>query len=163
MAQRMSETAREINDLQPSRQLARVAAGWRSLAGERVHLLGLGFRPGVKVDSLSPAYTLQQESRRLGASVTLEDPLYTGTEIRQAGFTPGTPADAKLVILNTAHEEFSRPNFVEWRASGVEAVLDGRNLWDQSVVEHAGLLYFGIGRSSRTEVEGSPRRAVPVS
>ena len=163
MTQRMSETAREINDLQPSRQLARVAAGWRPFAGQRVHLLGLGFRPGVKVDTLSPAYALEEESRRRGASVTLEDPLYTGAEIQQAGFTPGRPEDAKLVILNTAHEEFLRPNFSEWRVSGVEAVLDGRNLWDQSVVERAGILYFGIGRSSRTEAEQSPRRAESVT
>jgi len=159
MAQRMSETAREINDLQPSRQLARVAAGWRSLAGQRVHLLGLGFRPGVKVDTLSPAYALEEESRRCGASVTLEDPLYTEAEIRQAGFTPGRPKDAKLVVLNTAHEEFSTPNFGEWCAFGVEAVLDGRNLWDQSVVERAGILYFGVGRSSRTESEHESKRA----
>jgi UDP-N-acetyl-D-mannosaminuronate dehydrogenase len=159
----MSETAREINDLQPSRQLARVAAGWRPFAGQRVHLLGLGFRPGVKVDTLSPAYALAEESRRRGALVTIEDPLYTGAEIQQAGFTPGRPEDAKLVILNTAHEEFLRPNFSEWRVSGVEAVLDGRNLWDQSVVERAGILYFGIGRSSRTEAEQSPRRAESVT
>ena len=163
MTQRMSETAREINDLQPSRQLARVAAGWRSLAGQRVHLLGLGFRPGVKVDTLSPAYALGEESQRRDASVTLEDPLYTDTEIRHAGFTPGRSEDAKLVILNTAHEEFSRPNFDEWRAFGVEAVLDGRNLWDQSVVERAGILYFGMGRSSRTETEPSPERAESAS
>jgi nucleotide sugar dehydrogenase len=163
MTQRMSETAREINDLQPSRQLARVAAGWRSLEGQRVHLLGLGFRPGVKVETLSPAYALEEEARRRGASVTLEDPLYTDAEIRKAGFTPGRPEDAKLVVLNTAHEAFSRPDFREWRTFGVEAVLDGRNLWDQSVVERAGILYFGIGRSSRSETERSPKNAESVS
>src|SRR6185295_10066937 len=74
MNQRISEASREINDLQPGRQLDRVAAGWQPLKGKRVHVLGLAFRPGVKVDTLSPAYTLQEHLDKVGAAVTLEDP-----------------------------------------------------------------------------------------
>jgi nucleotide sugar dehydrogenase len=158
MAQRLSEAAREINDGQPARQLGRIAAGWRSLAGQPVHILGLGFRPGVKVDTLSPAYALRDELWRRGARVTLEDPHYTGEELRRAGFEPGTADTARVVVLSTAHEAFGHPDFAAWRRAGVEAVLDGRNFWDQDAAEAAGLLYFGIGRSSRTEYR-NPRKA----
>jgi nucleotide sugar dehydrogenase len=153
MTQRISEAAREINDFQPSRQLDRVAAGWKSLSGQTVHLLGLGFRPGVKVDTFSPAYALREHLRACGARVTIEDPYYSDDEIRMAGFESGAIRGAKLVVLNTAHPDFTRPDFHAWLRAGVEAVLDGRNLWNQNAVESTGLLYFGIGRSSRSERE----------
>lgn len=152
MGQRISEAAREINDYQPARQLDRVAAAWQSLEGKKVHIMGLAFRPGVKVDTLSPAYALKEHLLKLGASVTLEDPCYTSEEILAAGFTPGLARDAQLVVLNTAHREFAKPDFAAWRAAGVEAILDGRNLWDRYEVEAAGIVYFGIGRSARIEL-----------
>ena len=46
LTQRISEAAREINDLQPSRQLGRVAAAWKSLDGQSVHILGPGISAG---------------------------------------------------------------------------------------------------------------------
>ncbi len=151
VTQRISELAREVNDLQPARQLARVSKHWRELLDQRVHILGLGFRPGVKVDTFSPAYPIRDELLRLGARVSLEDPLYSVEEVRNAGFSPGTCSDAKLVILNTAHREFEQPDFTKWHADGVEAVLDGRNYWNQQDVERPGMIYFGVGRASRPE------------
>ena len=154
VTQRISEAAREINDNQPIRQLERVAAAWKSLSGQRVHVLGLGFRENVKVDTLSPAYPLVQELRCQGALVTLEDPLYTEEEIRAAGFSPGNAVAASLVILNTAHDQFKTPDFGAWRRHGVEAVLDGRNAWEQAKAEECGILYFGIGRPCGVETAG---------
>lgn len=151
VAQRISEAAREVNDRQPARELERVAAVWGSLSGRKVHILGLGFRPGVKVDTFSPAYALRDELLRRDALVTIEDPHYTDAELLRAGFVPGTAEVASFVVLGTAHEEFGNPNFAAWRTAGVKAVLDGRNLWDQNEVEDAGILYFGIGRPARAE------------
>jgi nucleotide sugar dehydrogenase len=152
MTQRLSEAAREINDQQPGRQLARVAAVWGPLKGRKVHLLGLGFRPGVKVDTFSPAYALRDELLRLGARITLSDPHYSDDELRAVGFEPAKPEAADMVVLNTAHREFEHPDFAEWRRRGVSVVLDGRNQWRQAAAEAAGLLYFGVGRSTRAEV-----------
>jgi len=161
LTQRISEAAREINDLQPSRQLGRVEAAWRPLNGQRAHILGLGFRPGVKVDTLSPAYALRDDLLKRGALVTIEDPHYTNEELRSAGFAPGAVDGAKLVILNTAHPEFSEPDFAAWRKSGVEVLLDGRNVWERYRVESFGLHYFGIGRSSVLELRrGSSLRRI---
>jgi nucleotide sugar dehydrogenase len=151
MIQRIAEAAREINDLQPARQLARVAAAWRPWRGQPVHLLGLGFRPGVKVDTFSPAYPLRDELVRQGAQVTIGDPHYSEAEIRLAGFEPGRPEDARVVVLNTAHPQFASPDFAAWHRQGVEVVLDGRSAWDPRAAEAAGLLYFGIGRAARVE------------
>jgi len=151
VTQRLSEAAREINDNQPARQLARIEVHWKSLAGQKVHILGLGFRPGVKVDTLSPAYTLRDRLSEMGAMVTIGDPHYSPAELVESGFAPGTVEGCRVVVLNTAHPEFERPDFAGWRGSGVEVVFDGRNLWNQDDAERAGLLYFGIGRSCRNE------------
>lgn len=152
--QRISEAAREINDGQPARQLGRIETYCTPLSGRRVHILGLGFRPGVKVDTLSPAFELRDDLVRRGAQVTLEDPFYDDSEIRSSGFLPGSIFDAEVVVLNTAHNEFSDPDFRRWRSEGVKVVLDGRNHWSQAEAEAAGLLYFGIGRSSSAERGG---------
>ena len=151
LPQQISEAAREINDHQPARQLERVEARWKNLKGKKVHILGLGFRPGVKVDTFSPTYALRDELQRLGSWVTIEDPHYTAEELRDAGFEPGTIEIAHVVVLSTAHKEFADPDFVAWQKAGVEVILDGRNFWNQHEAEAAGLLYFGIGRSSREE------------
>lgn len=151
LTQRISEAAREINDTQPGREVGRIEAFWGSLAGKRVHILGLGFRPDVKVSTLSPAFTLRDLLIAKDADVTIEDPHYSPDELREAGFQPASVAGARVVILNTAHSIFARQSFRSWKAAGVEAVLDGRNLWDQAEVEAAGLLYFGVGRPSQPE------------
>jgi nucleotide sugar dehydrogenase len=158
LTQRISEAAREINDHQPSRQLGRIAAAWKPLEGQAAHILGLGFRPGVKVDIFSPAYALRDDLVTRGAHVTIEDPYYSDEELRAAGFVPGKVEQAKIVVLNTAHKEFAHPDFAAWRAAGVEVVLDGRNLWERYEIESFGLRYFGIGRSSILELRGD---AVP--
>jgi len=111
----------------------------------------VGFRPDVKVDILSPAYALRDELRARGATVTLEDPYFTDDELSRAGFARGNAEAASVVVLNTAHRHFARPDFSAWRRAAVEVVMDGRNLWNQADVEAAGLLYFGIGRPARTE------------
>ena len=156
LTQRISEAAREINDGQPARQLDRVETYSAPISGRRVHIMGLGFRPGVKVDTLSPAFELRDELIRRGAKITLEDPYYDDSEIESSGFVPGSISDAEVIVLNTAHDEFSDPNFRHWRSEGVEVVLDGRNHWNQGEAESAGLLYFGIGRSSSAERDGAP-------
>jgi nucleotide sugar dehydrogenase len=150
VTQRLAEAAREINDQQPTRHVERLGRVLDGLSGKRVHILGLSFRPRVKVDTLSPAYDLRDVIARAGAQVTLEDPCYSPDEIRAAGFTPARagrdPLDA--VVLNTAHPEFADPDFRAWAASGVKAVVDGRNLWSPQAAGNAGLAYLGVGRAT---------------
>ncbi len=146
--QRLSTIAREINDEQPGRSAARLNNEWKPLKGKKVHILGLGFRPDVKVSTFSPAFAILDALQEHGATVTLEDPFYTADELREAGFEAAKVGEDKLdaVVLNTAHSEFGQPDFAKWRASGIEALLDGRNLWDPRAVSQAGILYLGVGR-----------------
>jgi len=144
-------SGRAVNEDQPRRQIQRLKDALGNLQGKRVHVLGLGFRPQVREDAYSPAKPLQQLLREAGATVTLEDPLYDNAAIRERGYVPGQVSKGTdAVVLNTAHPEFLQPNFAEWRACGVNAVLDGRAVWDAERVLSAGLIYLCVGKPLAT-------------
>jgi UDP-N-acetyl-D-mannosaminuronate dehydrogenase len=78
--------------------------------------------------------------------VLVTDPLYEDDEIRHHGFTPGRlDSPAEVLILNTAHDAFAN---LEWEAlasQGVQAVVDGRNVWPTERIRSAGIVSIGIG------------------
>jgi len=81
----------------------------------------------------------------------LHDPLYTADEVRAMGFEPGSSDDEPApdaLVLNTAHRAYADLDFAALAARGLQAVLDGRALWDPQAVRAAGLVYAGIGRCS---------------
>jgi nucleotide sugar dehydrogenase len=147
MQQELAALGRVINERQPERQIERLSAALGGLNRRRVHILGLAFRPQVSEDAFSPALVLQERLRQVGATVTIEDPLYNDVALAQKGFTPGRIDGNAMdvVVLHTAHPEFARPNFAEWRAKGICAVLDGRAFWSRREAEAAGLIYVGVG------------------
>jgi len=145
--QRLATTAREINDAQPERNVARLEQALGNLCGKRVHILGLAFRPDVKVEIFSSAYALRDALAARGAVVTLEDPMYSDDELRAQGFAVARAGEVPLdaIVLNTAHSDLARPDFAAWRTSGVMVVLDGRNALSRLDAESAGLRYLAVG------------------
>jgi nucleotide sugar dehydrogenase len=140
--------AREINDGQAAHALDRLEEAGLRLAGARILILGLGFRPEVKEHTLSPAFLIRDEAAKRQASVVLHDPLYSREEIARHGFVYQDLAEASLpevVVLNTAHRAYADPDFAGWHARGVRYVVDGRNFWDANRVAGAGLAYFAPG------------------
>ena len=145
-----AELARKINENQPARNVRRLADALGSLKGKTIHVMGVGFRPEVKEHACSPAFSLCEDIASYGAKATVEDPLYTDEELKKLGFTPAKVGTDTMhaVILNTAHSAFKKQNFAQWRDTGVQAVLDGRNFWSQDDVEQAGLIYLCVGKPS---------------
>lgn len=138
---------RAINEDQPRRNIERLEEALGNLQEKRVHILGLGFRPQVREDAYSPAVPLKDLLSEAGAVVTLEDPLYDDEALRKRGFLPGqVTLGTHAVVLNTAHPEFLNPNFSTWRDYGVQAVLDGRAVWNPERVTAAGLTYLCVGK-----------------
>jgi nucleotide sugar dehydrogenase len=145
--QRLAALSREINERQPGRQIARLSSALGGLDGRHVHILGLAFRPQVRESAYSPAEALQAALRQAGAVATLEDPLWSESDLKAKGWIPGQIGQDAIeaVVLNTAHAQFTEPDFTAWRAKGVRAVLDGRNFWSREKAEAAGLIYLGVG------------------
>src|SRR5262249_19604141 len=115
-----------------------------------VVILGLAFRPRVKEDAYSTAYLVRDALREKGAHVAFYDPFYTEDEIDAHGFVQcdldGERAPEAIVLV-TAHPEYCELDWAGLKARGLEAVVDGRNLWSPGTVKAVGLKYVGIGQA----------------
>ncbi len=115
---------------------------------KRALILGLGFRPNVKEDSLSTTYLLHEVLTKSGYQVLVHDTEYTLDEVRQKGFEPSADiysSGAEVVFLVTMHREYHDLDLKRLSESGARYFVDGRNSIDKSRVLQSGMEYFGIG------------------
>ena len=155
----------EVNELQKRRVVAKLQRHLGELAGKRVALLGLAFKPNTDdmrgASSLVLAARLQAE----GAHVRAFDPI-AEAEARKLmphlDYAPGVHdalADADAVVLVTEWPEFMELDWSEVaRTMRGTVVIDGRNALDSEAVRAAGLLYEGIGRGFLPKPPGGRRR-----
>jgi UDPglucose 6-dehydrogenase len=158
----------EVNELQKRRVVSKLQRHLGELAGRRVALLGLAFKPNTDdmrgASSLVLAARLQAE----GAHVRAFDPIAEAEarklmpQLDYAQSGPDALADADAVVLVTEWPEFLE---LDWRevaaAMRGNLVIDGRNALDGEAVRAAGLLYEGIGRGSRSS-EPAPQATAPT-
>jgi UDPglucose 6-dehydrogenase len=144
----------EVNELQKRRVVSKLQRHLGQLAGKRVALLGLAFKPNTDdmrgASSLVLAARLQAE----GAQVRAYDPVaeqqarLSMPELDYADSTAEAIAGADAVILVTEWPEFVELDWSEVsRAMHGTLLIDGRNALDGEAVRAAGLTYEGIGKS----------------
>jgi len=134
---KLIKTARLVNDSQPEFVLEltkRALDG--SLAGKKIAVLGLSYKPDVDDFRESPAVETVHLLLKAGADVLCFDPFKSaGTEL---GFTctgsvKEAVADTDLVLLLVKHSEFSKVTPVEFaQLTGCRLVLDTVNAWQDS-------------------------------
>jgi UDPglucose 6-dehydrogenase len=127
------------------------------LAGKRIAVWGLAFKPGTDDIREAPALTLAEDLLAAGAEVVATDPVAVsavrkvlGERVRLVDSNYACAEGADALVLMTEWREYRRPNFA--RLAGLmrgKAVFDGRNIWDPAEVRAAGLAYFGIGRGQK--------------
>jgi UDPglucose 6-dehydrogenase len=148
----------EVNELQKRRVVGKLQKHLGSLAGKRIVLLGLAFKPDTddmrEASSLVLAARLQGE----GATVVAYDPvavdaaqgLLDGVEFSASALAALEGADAAVLV--TEWPEFAG---LDWAAAAERMahplLVDGRNFLDPKALRNSGFEYEGIGRS----VEGS--------
>jgi len=156
----------EVNELQKRRVVSKLQRHLGALAGKRIALLGLAFKPNTDdmrgASSLVLAARLQAE----GAHVRAFDPIAEAEarklmpQLDYAASGVEAVSDADAVVLVTEWPEFIE---LDWqtvaRAMRGKLVIDGRNALDADAVRGAGLLYEGIGRGSNVQ----PGQASPVA
>jgi nucleotide sugar dehydrogenase len=151
----LATAARRVNDAMPAHAADMLADALGGLAGRRVLILGVAYRPGVKEAAHSPALALAAELETRGASVFAHDPLYTPDELAALGLAPlaiEPPPTVDAVVLQTAHAPYRALDFA--RFPGLRVVLDGRAALDPVSVATAGITYLAVGRGdSRTAAE----------
>jgi UDPglucose 6-dehydrogenase/GDP-mannose 6-dehydrogenase len=139
----------QVNDAQPLQLLTLLQRHFPSLAGVRVSVLGLAFRPGTDDIRESPAIPIIRELLARGATVRVYDPV--ARPPLQALFgapTPGSAASlveaiqgAQAIVLVTRWAEFADlPRLLE-NVEPQPVVVDGRRMLARRAVAR----YEGIG------------------
>jgi UDPglucose 6-dehydrogenase len=150
----------EVNELQKRRVIGKLQGRLGSLAGKRVALLGLAFKPNTddmrEASSLVLAARLQGE----GADVVAYDPvadepaagLLSGVEMRDSALEALEGADAAVLV--TEWPEFAELDWGEAAGRMAQPLLvDGRNFLDARALIAAGFEYEGIGIPSAVRQE----------
>jgi UDPglucose 6-dehydrogenase len=145
----------EVNELQKRRVITKLRRHLGSLAGRRVALLGLAFKPDT--DDMRDAASLVLAARLEGEEVTVSayDPvaerkaaeLLPAVEMAPSALEALDGADAAVLV--TEWPEFAE---LDWdRAAAAMAtplLIDGRNYLDPERLREAGFVYEGIGRAA---------------
>jgi nucleotide sugar dehydrogenase len=138
------EASRVANKLMPAHVVERLEAELGSLKGERILVLGLSYRGGVKEHAFSGALDLVKTISDKGGLPFIHDPLYAIEELTQLGFeaqTLGDPCDA--VIVHTDHDDYRllKPSDIP----GARFVVDGRNILSAEIKSSVKTYVLGIG------------------
>jgi len=166
VAQRIVRTTVEVNDDRKQQMVERVAhALGGSVAGKRVGVLGLAFKPNTDDMREAPSIPLVNALVERGAEVCAFDPVARHQaeqvlpRIAFATDAYGAADGADVLVIVTEWDEFRALDLD--RIAGLlrgKILVDLRNVYDPAEASQAGLLYYGIGRA-RSENHGAPAAA----
>ncbi|NYG07364.1 UDP-N-acetyl-D-mannosaminuronic acid dehydrogenase [Phycicoccus badiiscoriae] len=152
------QTSRAVNDTMPAYtcELLReqLALGGKELKDSRVAVLGIAFKNNTGDCRLTPTRDVVRMLEESGCTLLVHDPwvgpeeALTVTTVPLTATLDDTIRDADAVVYLTGHQQFR--DYPMTRVAELTAqdcvVLDGRNAFQRSDVESAGLRYKGIGR-----------------
>ena len=144
----LAELARRINDGMPSQAVRLLERALGGVAGRTILILGLAYRANVKESYRSAALLLAEALSEAGASVLVNDPLFSHQEIAAHRLTPTSldpPPPVAAIVLQAYHDQYRALDFSTF--SECRLVLDGRNVLSPVVVGTTNMRYLGIGRA----------------
>jgi UDPglucose 6-dehydrogenase len=143
----------EVNELQKRRIVKKIERHLGSLAGTRVALLGLAFKPNTDDMRGASSIVLAARLQAEGVRVSAYDPVAEAEarvlmpELEYASSALAAASGVDAVVLVTEWREFLELDFAALAAAmSGDLVIDGRNALDPEAVRAAGLRYEGIGR-----------------
>ena len=127
-----------------------------NVAGLRVALWGLSFKPRTDDMRDAPSLVLIERLLAAGARVVAHDPAAMrearrrlGERIAYADNAYDACAGADALVVVTDWNEYRHPNFERMRgALATPVVIDGRNLYEPARMAALGFTYRSIGRST---------------
>ena len=146
-----------VNDRQKRHLGNRIVAHFGgSLAGKRVAIWGLAFKPGTDDIREAPALVLIEQMLTAGATVAVTDPVaieparrLLGDRVRFEASNYDCADGAEVLALVTEWHQYRRPDFDRLkRAMRSPVIFDGRNIWDPNEMRAQGFAYQGIGRGT---------------
>ena len=124
--------ARAANAAMPEYAVSLLEEEHGDLSGSRVAVLGIAYRGGVKETAFSGVFPTVEALKARGATVLVDDPMYTEDEIRALGFEPyevGANAEpVEAAIIQTDHVEYRTLTPAD--LPGIKTLIDGRRITD---------------------------------
>lgn len=125
---RMAVAANRVMPLVSLDRVTEMLGG--SLAGKRLALLGVSYRPDVADTRHAPAELFVREAHARGAEVALHDPLVAfwsefGCEVMQE--LPD-PHGLDAIVFATAHDDYRRIAPADWLNDARPAIFDANNV-----------------------------------
>jgi len=145
-----------VNRARPHRMMAKInEAANGTLAGKRVALLGLTFKPDTDDVRDSTAIIIAEELSRQGAEVISYDPqgmeqarAILGDTIAYASNEQEALQGADFAVLATEWSVFTKLTPVQYKSLLKSPVIvDLRNVFDPSAMQTEGFVYISVGRS----------------
>jgi UDPglucose 6-dehydrogenase len=156
--QRIVSTVVNVNDERKAAMSLRVQkALGGSLAGKRVGVLGLTFKPNTDDMRDAPSIVLIESLVASGADVAAFDPVgreqaepvLPPIEFAENAYAAASGADALVIV--TEWDEFRALDLDKIAAAmRGNALVDLRNVYDPVEAQEAGLAYYGVGRGKVT-------------
>ncbi|HEV2656114.1 MAG TPA: nucleotide sugar dehydrogenase [Ktedonobacteraceae bacterium] len=161
----LPRSARRVNDAMAEHAVCRVEEMLGTLVCQSVLILGVAYRGDVHEAAFTSAQLLQDALREHGATVYVDDPLFSASELHALGYTPCAPeheSEIGAIIVQAGHRAYQEYDFA--RFSNCRVVLDGRRALDRERVEACGIRYVAIGdgRSAHTQRANAKEAPVPV-
>jgi UDPglucose 6-dehydrogenase len=124
------------------------------LAGMKVAVWGLAFKPQTDDMRDAPSLTLIEDLLAAGASVCAHDPAAIkeakhklGSRVAYAETNYDALTDADALVVVTDWNEYRHPDFSRVKALlRRPVIIDGRNLYDPEKMSELGFTYVSIGR-----------------
>ena len=144
-------TARQVNDAQPAYvvELLRRAVG--ELAGKRITVLGLSYKPDVDDLRESPAVEVAHLLHQAGAEVTVYEPFKPDAVFEGLVSAPTLAAalqDSEILVLSVKHTAFCQLDPAEVRKlTAATVILDTVNGFTSPAWEEAGFTVYHLGKS----------------
>jgi UDPglucose 6-dehydrogenase len=158
---RLLDEVIRINEEQRQRFLRKVRSALWTLRGKRLAVLGLAFKGGTDDIRESPAILLIQALLQEGSQVIAHDPaamarakeaLPAAVEYAATPYDAARGADALLIL--TEWEEYAQLDLPRLaRELKYPIVVDGRNLYEGSVMTQHGFTYYSVGRATAAPEE----------
>ena len=152
--QRIVRTTVAVNEDRKDAMAERVSrALGGDLAGKRVGVLGLAFKPNTDDMREAPSIALINGLRELGAEVSAYDPVareqaekvLDGIEFASDAYAAAEDADATVIV--TEWDEFRALDLDKLaEVMRGKVLVDLRNVYNRDEAEEAGLVFFGVGR-----------------
>jgi UDPglucose 6-dehydrogenase len=143
----------EVNELQKRRVIKKLTSHVGSLAGRRVALLGLSFKPNTDDMRGATSLVLAARLEGEGATVSAYDPVAMGRaaeempKVEMCDSVLAALDGADAAVLVTEWPEFAELDWGEAAKRMARPLLvDGRNFLDAGALRGAGFEYEGIGR-----------------